>query len=110
MTSKLKRIAEQRRKKIDRIRALGIEPYPHRYQRTYTTQEATALLVQMEGENQTETPAVSIAGRVMANRTMGKTSFIDVHDTLGKIQLYCRNDLLDETSGQVLKDIDKNDS
>lgn len=109
MTSKLKRIAEQRRKKIDRIRALGIEPYPHRYQRTYTTQEATALLVQMEGENQTETPAVSIAGRVMANRTMGKTSFIDVHDTLGKIQLYCRNDLLDETSGQVLKDIDIGD-
>ena len=109
MTSRLKRIAEQRRKKINRIRTMGIEPYPHRYQRTHTTQEATDLLVQMEGEDQAETPSVSIAGRVMANRTMGKTSFIDIHDSSGKLQLYCRNDILDETSGQILKDIDIGD-
>jgi len=109
MTSRLKRIAEQRRKKLNQIRARGIDPYPHQYQRTHTTQEALAWLVQMEGESRTETPTVSVAGRVMANRAMGKTSFIDIHDSSGKLQLYLRSDFLDEASIKLLKDVDIGD-
>ncbi len=109
MTSRLNHITQQRRQKLDRIRALGINPYPHRYQRTHTTQQATALLVQQEASSQTEMPAASIAGRIMANRPMGKISFIDIHDSSGKIQLCFHSKLLDETSLKLLKDIDIGD-
>ena len=109
MTSRLNRITQQRRQKLDRIRGRGINPYPHRYQRTHTTQQAIALLEQQEALSQTEAPAVSVAGRIMANRSMGKISFLDIHDSSGKIQLYCHRDLLDEASLKLLKDIDIGD-
>ena len=72
MTARLDRITQQRRQKLDRIRDRGINPYPHSYHRSHTTRQAITLLEQQEASSQqTEAPAVSIAGRVMANRPMG---------------------------------------
>jgi len=87
MTSRIDRIGQQRREKLDRIRASGIIPYPNRYHRSHTTQQAVALLKQNE-EGLTRQEQVSVAGRIMAKRKMGKISFLDVHDGEGKIQLY----------------------
>ncbi|MFC1907976.1 lysine--tRNA ligase [Chloroflexota bacterium] len=109
MTSRLDRIAQQRRQKLDRIRARGINPYPHRYQRTHTTQQAIALLKQQKDSSQAKTPVINIAGRIMANRLMGKISFLDIHDGSGKIQLYFRSDLFNEANHELFKDIDIGD-
>ena len=87
MTSRLDRIAQQRRQKLDRIRARGINPYPHNYHRSHATQQAIALLKQQEDSNQAEASVINIAGRIMANRPMGKISFLDIRDGSGKIQL-----------------------
>ena len=108
MASKLDRIAKQRQQKLDRIRARGINPYPYGYHRSHTTQQAIALLEQQEGPSKIPPPVVNIAGRIMANRPMGKASFLDIHDSSGKIQLYFRRDLLAEDY-KLLKDIDIGD-
>jgi len=106
MTSRLDRIAQQRQEKLDRIRARGINPYPYGYHRSHTTQQALALLKQQQVPSQT---AVNVAGRITASRSMGKASFLDIHDSSGKIQLYLRSDLLSEENYQLLKDIDIGD-
>jgi len=109
MTTRLDRITQQRRQKLDRIRGRGINPYPYGYHRSHTTQQAIALLKQQEDSGKTEASPVNIAGRIMANRPMGKTSFLDIRDGSGKIQLYFRSDLLGEASYKLLKDIDIGD-
>ncbi|GAH35464.1 unnamed protein product, partial [marine sediment metagenome] len=110
MTSRLDRIAQQRLEKLERLRARGINPYPHRYHRSHTTQQAIALLKQQEeGGGKGETPVVNIAGRIMARRRMGKISFLDIRDGSGKIQLYFHSDLVSEANLKLLKDIDIGD-
>jgi len=109
MTPRLDRITQQRWQKLDRIRARGINPYPYGYHRSHATRQAIALLEQQEALSQTEVPRVSVAGRITAIRPMGKTSFLDIHDSSGKIQLSFRRDLLDEASLKLLKDIDIGD-
>jgi len=109
MTSRLDRIARKRREKLDKIRARGINPYPYRYHRSHTTEQATALLKQQEASGAAEAPVVNLAGRVMASRLMGKVSFLDIRDSSGKIQLYFRSDLLGQDDLKLLKDIDIGD-
>ncbi len=109
MPSRLERIAEQRRQKLERIRALGINPYPHRFSRSHTTEQAAALLKQKE-EGQTGEDQVTVAGRITAIRGMGKSSFFDIRDGSGKIQLLFQNtDRLDETDLKLFKDLDIGD-
>jgi lysyl-tRNA synthetase class 2 len=109
MTSRLDRIARKRRENLDKIRARGINPYPYRYHRSHTTQQALALLEQQEAGGTAEAPVVNLAGRVMASRLMGKVSFLDIRDSSGKIQLYFRSDLLGQDALKLLKDIDIGD-
>ncbi|HEX74779.1 MAG TPA: lysine--tRNA ligase [Dehalococcoidia bacterium] len=108
MASRLDRIAEQRREKLDRIRASGINPYPHKYHRSHTTQQATDLLKQKE-DGLTQEEEVSVAGRIMANRPMGKISFLDIRDSTGKIQLCFHKEYLSEENLGLFKDLDIGD-
>ena len=107
MTSRLDRIAEQRRKKLERLRARGINPYPHRYHRSHTAQEAIALLSQSE-QGPASKDEVNVAGRITARRNMGKITFLDLRDSSGKIQLLC-GELLNADQNQLLKEIDIGD-
>ena len=109
MLSGMERITEQRLQKLANIRAMGIDPYPHRYKRTHTAQQSVELLAQAEQSGKTETGEVNVAGRVMANRTMGKISFMDIQDGSGKIQLFLNKNELNEQSDALLKEIDIGD-
>ena len=109
MTTRLDHIIQQRQQKLEQLRARGIDPYPRRFQRSHTTEQAVALLKQHKESGKAGAPEVTVAGRVMASRRMGKISFLDVHDSSGKIQLYFKKDGLDETSLQLLDDIDIGD-
>ena len=108
MPSRLDRITRQRLEKLEELRARGINPYPPRFHRSHTTEQAIALLKQTEA-GLTEDNEVSVAGRIMAKRPMGKVSFLDLHDNSGKIQLYCHRDLLSKDDLKLLKDIDIGD-
>jgi lysyl-tRNA synthetase class 2 len=87
-----------RRNKLDELRALGLDPFGRKYVRTH---QAKAILEAYEGftkEELEETkPVVSIAGRIMQKRGMGKASFAHIQDISGKIQIYVRQDALDES-------------
>ena len=107
MTPRLDRIAEQRRQKLERLRGRGINPYPYGYHRRHTTEQAIELLKQQE-TGQAEAP-VNVAGRIMANRPMGKISFFDLRDGSGKIQLCFYKDRLSEEKLELLKDLDIGD-
>ncbi len=109
MTPRLERIAQQRLEKLDRIRARGINPYPHRYHRSHTAEQAVALLKQKE-EGKTQAEEVSVAGRIMARRLMGKSAFFDIRDGSGKIQLLFQDiNKYDEDQIQLYKDLDIGD-
>ena len=109
MTSRLDRVAQQRRQKLDRIRARGINPYPYGYHRSHTTQQAIALLMQKE-EGLTGVEEVNVTGRITARRLMGKSAFVDIRDGSGKIQLLFQDiDRFDEEPRELFKDLDIGD-
>ena len=105
MTSRLERITEQRLESLNKIRARGIDPYPHSYHPSHTVQEAIAFFEQ-QGQSSQD---ISLAGRIMSKRSIGKMSFLDIRDSSGKIQLSLRYDLLGREKYEFLQDIDIGD-
>lgn len=80
-----------RRQKLDQLRELGINPYPAELYDVNTTSKQ--ILDNYKGEeNASEFKDISIAGRVMMVRDMGKASFAVLQDSYGKIQLYINRD------------------
>ncbi len=66
-------------------------PYPHRSHRTHTTREALAAYAEAEAAGE-EAPAVTVTGRLVSVRVMGRVSFAHIEDAHGKIQLFLRRD------------------
>jgi len=106
--SLVERIAQQRLDKLEELRQRGIDPYPPRYHRSHTNAAAVALLCQQEKEGG-QPAEVSVAGRITANRGMGKLAFMDLTDGTGKIQLFINKAQLDAASTELLKDLDIGD-
>jgi lysyl-tRNA synthetase, class II len=99
-----------RQEKLARIRARGVDPYPPRYHRTHTAQEAMEAFAEWEGKTPSgEPPAVTVAGRLTALRDMGKATFIDLRDGSGKIQVYLKSDVLGDRAYAALADLDIGD-
>ena len=106
------KLRSERIRKIESLRERGIEPFPPRVERTHTTVQATDLFIAAEesadADGETRTDPVSIAGRVMARRGMGKMAFIDVKDGSGTMQVHARADVLGD-SFALLDDLDIGD-
>ncbi|MCF7822904.1 MAG: lysine--tRNA ligase [Candidatus Marinimicrobia bacterium] len=100
----LKDIMEQRKAKIASFIEDGIEPYPHSYERTHLAQEA---LDQYEEKDEQE--VISLAGRLMSQRIMGKASFANIMDGSGRIQLYISREDIGEASYTMFKHMDIGD-
>ena len=103
-------LLRNRREKLNNLRRLGIDPYPPRFKRTATAGQAVALFQSEEkakGEG-AHTAPVSVAGRIMALRVMGKNAFIDLKDGSGKIQVHLKKDILGEDY-QLIKELDLGD-
>jgi lysyl-tRNA synthetase class 2 len=101
---------EQRIKKLEALRALGVDPYGHRFNATHT---AEAVRRQGSGE---ETPSpetgaapVRIAGRIVSFRRFGKTAFAHLQDVTGRIQVYFKKDGLTERAVAVMEQLDLGD-
>jgi len=79
-----------RREKLKELQALGIDPYPAPlYEITHT---ARAIKEQFTEENKDAFAAVSMAGRIMMVRDMGKANFAVLQDSTDRIQLYIKRD------------------
>ena len=77
-----------RRNSMNELRAMGIEPYPAA---EYVT-NAFSTDIKAEFKDDDEPRQVSIAGRMMSRRVMGKASFIELQDSKGRIQVYITRD------------------
>jgi len=77
-----------RRQSLDELRNKGINPYPAE------EYHVTAYSTDIKDEFKDEAPQreVSIAGRIMSRRIMGKASFVELQDAAGRIQLYISRD------------------
>ena len=103
-------LLRRRWEKLQRLRLKGIDPYPPRYRRSHTNQEAHALFQQVEAQQGSgaRTQEVALAGRITALRGMGKASFLNLRDGSQRIQVYLRRDLLD-IQYDLLKELDLGD-
>jgi lysyl-tRNA synthetase class 2 len=106
MTDRGEDILQQRLAKLERIRQRGIDPYPARYCRTHTAEQAIALF---ESDPDNDNLMVSAAGRIIAKRGMGKVTFLHIKDGSGKIQAFLKKDLLGEDKYDFFKDFDIGD-
>ena len=101
-------LMRQRKEKLNEIRKAGIDPYPHQYAPTHTT-----LDIREEYDDVTETPdethRVTVAGRIMTKRDHGKSSFVNLQDSTGQIQIYVRRDGVGADSYMVYRRFDVGD-
>src|SRR6185295_7091670 len=100
----------QRRANLEELTRLGVDPYPHKYERTDTIE----ALVQAHGtktreELEAARVETSTSGRIIANRSFGKANFLVLTDGRARIQVYVRADALSERDFSTFKLLDLGD-
>lgn len=99
-----------RRNKLDELRELGVDPFGRKFERTHHAQDILDAYSGLEKEELEERKIeVSLAGRIMQKRGMGKTSFAHIMDLTGKIQIYVRKDSIDEAKFKAFEMLDIGD-
>lgn len=107
---KTSNIIEDRRKKIDQLKEMGINPYPAGYQCDLKAKEAVDKFGDIDGEKLKEdTTAFNLAGRIMSMRVFGKAAFIHIKDSTGMIQAYIRKDKVGDEGYKLFKLMDIGD-
>ncbi len=91
-----------RKEKVEKLKAMGINPYPFSYKRTHYSAEIKEKFGEIENKD------VKICGRIKTRRMHGKAGFVDVEDGKGKIQVYFKSDLLNEKY-EIVKLLDLGD-
>ena len=94
-------VVRDRLAKLAALRAAGVEPYAYRYPTTHDTEAARALYEQAEenaalAESGETDVRVRLGGRLVSLRAHGKTTFADLSDRSGRIQLYFKSKELGE--------------
>jgi lysyl-tRNA synthetase class 2 len=105
---RLEEYQENRKNNFNYIVNMGIEPYPYTYDRTHISKEIKEKYKDLENDKYT-TEIASVAGRVLSLRSLGKISFIDLHDTYGKIQIVIKDETTTPENLELLKKIDDGD-
>jgi lysyl-tRNA synthetase class 2 len=82
-------VEEARREKLAALRARGVAPFAYRFERSHTAAGAVGAFV-----DGAEGPAVTVAGRIVALRGHGKSTFAHLEDATGRLQLYFKLDQL----------------
>ncbi|KAL4553484.1 hypothetical protein Ndes2526B_g03333 [Nannochloris sp. 'desiccata'] len=95
-TSSEEDIRKLRIQKAEELRTAGREPYAYTFDRTHSAQELQDLHKDLANGEQLDHISVSVAGRIMARRVMGKLAFARLVDASGAIQLYVDKKTLDE--------------
>ncbi|MDQ1910912.1 lysine--tRNA ligase [Paenibacillus sp. GD4] len=106
----LNELLQIRRNKLDELRGLGIDPFGQKYVRTH---HAADIVKAYEEKSKEELDSleveVSLAGRIMQKRGMGKAGFAHIQDITGKIQIYVREDAVGEAKYRAFDILDLGD-
>jgi lysyl-tRNA synthetase class 2 len=98
-------VADDRRAKLERLRAQGIDPFPHEFPGVVST---SSVVDDLEPGEETDR-AYRVAGRMVARRDQGGAAFIDLADRKGKLQLHAKKDVLGDESFERLVSLDIGD-
>ena len=101
-------VLAERRAKLERLRAAGIDPFPHDYDGRVEIATVRAAHEDLADGEETE-DAYRVAGRIAARRGQGKAAFIDLVDATGKLQVHARRDVLGEERFDRLVGLDLGD-
>jgi lysyl-tRNA synthetase class 2 len=104
----LSQVLLDRRRKLEELRAAGIDPFPHAYPGVAPIADVKAPHTELADGEETEDRA-RVAGRLAARRGQGKAAFLDIVDRSGRIQLMARVDVLGDEAMARLLDLDLGD-
>src|SRR5438128_4716250 len=109
MTSQQEQI-QQGRANLDALTKLGVEPYPHRFERRHSIVDLVAGYADRSRETlEAERIETLTSGRILAIRSFGKANFLVLSDGLAKVQVYVRQDSLPELDFRIFKLLDFGD-
>ena len=101
---------EQRRHSLAEIVNLGIDPYPHKFERTDSISHIVRKFsLRTSEELEADRPRVSVAGRIHAINKMGKAAFIRFTDGAELLQIYVKSNEVDESTWALFKLLDLGD-
>ena len=104
MTPEDNELVEHRLEKLKALREQDADPFAiERYERTHMAQEVISDFAQLEGKE------VSVAGRIVSFRPMGKASFAHIQDPSGRIQLYIKADVVGAETYRLVDALDIGD-
>jgi len=107
---KTKPVIEDRIKKAETLKEMGINLYPAGYRYDLTSSEAFERFNQMDSAAlEKEKKGFSMAGRIMSLRDFGKAAFIHIKDGTGRIQAYVRKDQIGDEPYKIFKLMDMGD-
>jgi lysyl-tRNA synthetase class 2 len=78
----LKELRDERLRKLEELKALGVDAYPAQARRTHMLAEITSRFSELEGQS------ASVAGQILAIRKFGKIAFVVIKDASGELQLF----------------------
>jgi lysyl-tRNA synthetase class 2 len=99
----LNQLMLMRREKLNKIKEMGIDPYPYSFEKTHFSHEIRNTFDQLEHQQ------VAVSGRLMSIRLMGKAAFAHLQDQQGKIQIYIKSDKVGEQNFNLFKLLDIGD-
>ena len=99
-------LIDQRKAKLAALRAKGINPFANKFTPQIGCGDARARFVAGQLKDAAH---VEIAGRITAHRDMGKSQFMDLKDTSGRIQIYAQKQTLGDEQFEILKHLDLGD-
>jgi len=102
--------SQQRQANFDALRELGVDQFPHRFDRTHSVHAITTELGELTGEDlEAKKPEVITAGRILSIRAFGKANFVVISDGKARVQIYIRQDALSERDFKLYKLLDFGD-
>ncbi len=104
----LGKLIQTRIDKIKTIREMGVNPFPYNYKITDFSKDIIDNFEEYSRNNE-DPKTVSVAGRIMAVRLMGKAAFCSIHDKKGNIQLYVAQKNIGDSLYEMFKHLDIGD-
>jgi lysyl-tRNA synthetase class 2 len=100
------KLEQERLEKVQRLEALGIDPFPRRVERTHTCAQAIAEYEKLEPQDAeaAQSLEVTVCGRIRRVNVKGKLSFLHIEDESGRVQLFLRVNDMDEAVYNLIKD------
>ncbi|MDP6641800.1 MAG: lysine--tRNA ligase [Candidatus Nanoarchaeia archaeon] len=102
------RLVAQRKQKLNELRKNNIEPYPYKFDKKDNSRDIFDKFKKLKREEKTK-DKVSLAGRIMSLRIMGKVSFGHLQDFSGRIQFYVKEDEIGKQNYKLFKKFDIGD-